>query len=155
MVTQTLQPKRRQLRSPLKMFAVLGERATPDWLIPLVQRLAIATVFFLSGRTKVDGVFTMADSTIFLFEQEYALPIISPELAAYMATTAEHLFPIMLVLGLLTRLSAAALLVMTLVIQIFVYPGAWALHLTWAALLVPLIARGAGAVSLDRLLKLP
>jgi len=137
------------------MFAVLGERATPDWLIPLVQRLAIATVFFLSGRTKVDGVFTMADSTIFLFEQEYALPIISPELAAYMATTAEHLFPIMLVLGLLTRLSAAALLVMTLVIQIFVYPGAWALHLTWAALLVPLIARGAGAVSLDRLLKLP
>ena len=76
---------------------------------------------------------------------------IQPELAAYAATYSEHLFPILLVLGLFTRFSAAALLGMTLVIQIFVYPDAWPTHLSWAGLLLPLIALGGGKLSLDRL----
>jgi uncharacterized membrane protein YphA (DoxX/SURF4 family) len=91
----------------------------------------------------------------FLFEHEYALPIIPSTWAAYAATTAEHLFPALLVLGLFTRLSATALLIMTLVIQFLVYPSAWALRLTWIAVLVPLVARGGGALSLDRLFKIP
>ncbi len=75
-----------------------------------------------------------------------------PELAAQMAATAEHVFPILLVLGLFTRLSALALLGMTLVIQVFVYPDAWPTHLSWAALMLYLAGRGAGPVSLDRVL---
>ena len=102
----------------------------------------------------VEG-FALKDSTFFLFEHEYALPIIPFNWAAYAATIAEHLFPVLLVLGLFTRLSATALLIMTLVIQFFVYPGAWALHLTWIAVLIPLVARGGGAFSLDRMFKIP
>ena len=77
------------------------------------------------------------------------MPLLSPEFAAHMAAYAEHLFPILLVLGLFTRLSAFALLGMTAVIQIFVYPDAWPTHLSWAALMLYLIGRGAGPVSLD------
>lgn len=142
-------------KSPLRLFAQLAEKAIPAWLIPLVQRLAIAAIFFLSGRTKVEGLFTVADSTFFLFETEYPLPLISPVPAAYLATAAEHIFPLLLVLGLFTRLSALALLIMTLVIQVFVYPDAWPTHLAWGALLLPLIARGGGGLSLDRLLRIP
>lgn len=119
----------------------------------LLMRLAVASVFFLSGRTKVDGFLTLKESTFFLFQYEYALPLIPYKLAAYMATYAEHFFPILLVLGFATRLSAGALLVMTLVIQIFVYPGAWATHLLWASILTYLVACGAGALSLDHLIK--
>lgn len=125
----------------------------PDWLMPLIQRIAISSVFLLSARTKVEG-FSLKDSTFFLFEHEYALPIIPSVWAAYAATIAEHLFPILLILGLFTRFSALALLTITLVIQFLVYPGAWALHLTWIAVLVPLVARGGGALSLDRLFKI-
>ncbi len=74
------------------------------------------------------------------------------EFAAVAATTAEHLFPVLLVLGLCTRLSALALLGMTLTIQIFVYPDAWPTHLSWAGLMLPLIAIGGGRLSLDSLL---
>jgi putative oxidoreductase len=155
MATYFCDAHQRSVRSPLILFAALAHKAVPDWLIPLLQRLAIASVFFLSGRTKVEGFFTLSDSTFFLFENEYAVPLIAPETAAYMATAAEHFLPLLLVLGLFTRVSAFALLVMTLVIQVFVYPGAWAVHLTWAALMIPLIARGGGAASLDRLLKIP
>jgi uncharacterized membrane protein YphA (DoxX/SURF4 family) len=70
------------------------------------------------------------------------------------ATSAEHLFPILLVLGLFTRASALALLGMTLVIQVFVYPDAWPTHLGWTGLLLPLIAWGGGKASLDRLLRI-
>jgi putative oxidoreductase len=83
-------------------------------------------------------------STYELFRSEYALPLLSPWLAAHLAAYAEHLFPLLLVLGLLTRLSALALLGMTTVIEVFVYPDAWPTHLTWAGLLLLLIARGAG-----------
>ena len=129
------------------------------WLNPslllAVQRLGIAAVFFQSGRTKVEGIFTIPDTTIELFRSEYALPLLPPELAAYMAAGAEHIFSILLVLGLFTRLSAAALLGMTLVIQVFVYPDAWPTHLSWAGLMLPLIALGGGKLSLDHVFKLP
>jgi putative oxidoreductase len=121
----------------------------------LVQRLGIAAVFFQSGRTKVEGVFTIPDTTVELFRSEYALPLLPPELAATLAAGAEHLFPILLVLGLFTRLSAAALLGMTLVIQTFVYPDAWPTHLSWAGLMLPLIALGGGRFALDRAFKIP
>ena len=121
----------------------------PDALLLLVARLGIAGVFFLSGRTKVEGVLSITDSTYELFRSEYALPLLPPEVAAHLATYAEHLFPLLLVLGLCTRLSALALLGMTLVIQVFVYPDAWSTHLSWAGLLLLLVGRGAGAWSLD------
>jgi len=118
--------------------------------IALAARIAIAAIFFYSARTKVDGLLTIKDSTFLLFEEEYKVPLLPPEFAAHMATYAEHLFPILLVLGLFTRLSAAALLGMTAVIQIFVYPDAWPTHLTWAVPMLYLIGRGGGAWSIDR-----
>lgn len=118
--------------------------------LALVCRISIAAIFFLSGRTKVDGFLTVNASAISLFRDEYKLPVIPPELAAHMAAYAEHFFPLLLVLGLLTRFSALALLGMTAVIQLFVYPDAWPTHLSWAGLLLYVAARGPGAVSLDR-----
>lgn len=123
-----------------------------DSLLALAARFGIAGVFFLSGRTKVDGLLTVSESAYALFREEYKVPILPPELAAHLATYAEHLFPLLLVLGLFTRLSALALLGMTAVIQIFVYPDAWPTHLSWAAPLLYLVGRGGGAVSLDRAL---
>jgi putative oxidoreductase len=121
-----------------------------DSLLVLVARLAIAAIFLMSGRTKVSGFLTVTPSTYELFRTEYSLPLITPELAAHLATYSEHLFPLLLVLGLFSRLSALALLGMTLVIQVFVYPDAWPTHLSWAGLLLLIVARGGGAVSLDR-----
>eukprot|EP01035_Chromulina_nebulosa_P032069 gene32069-42792_t len=124
----------------------------PDALLLLVARLGIAAVFFLSGRTKVEGLLTITDGTYELFRTDYALPLVPPEIAAHAATCSEHLFPILLVLGLFTRPAALALLGMTTVIELFVYPDAWPTHLSWAGLLLPLIFRGGGAWSLDHLL---
>lgn len=123
----------------------------PDSLILLAARIFPAAVFWQSGRTKMQG-WTIRDATFFLFENEYALPLIPPDIAAYLATAAEHVFPVLLVLGLATRYAAAALLGMTLVIQLFVYPGAWATHGLWATCFLLLIARGGGAASLDHAL---
>ena len=142
------------LRKPFATVVDLAETLTPDWLPPFIARLGIAAVFFQSGRTKVEGLLTITPSAYQLFEEEYKLPLLSPHVAAHLATYAEHLFPILLALGLLTRLSAAALLVMTLIIEIFVYPDAWPTHLSWAGLLLPLFARGGGALSIDRLLNI-
>jgi len=121
-----------------------------DSLLAFVARISIAAIFFMSGRTKVDGLLTVTPSTYELFRTEYALPLISPELAAHLAAYSEHLFPMLLVLGLFTRVSALALLGMTLVIEIFVYPDAWPTHLSWAGLLLLVIARGAGKLSVDQ-----
>jgi putative oxidoreductase len=142
-------------RSIVARAASLTERSLPMPLLLLVQRLGIAAVFFQSGRTKVEGWFTIPETTVELFRSEYALPVLPPEVAATLAAGAEHLFPMLLVLGFLTRLSAAALLGMTLVIQIFVYPDAWPTHLSWAGLMLPLIALGGGRWSLDRLFRIP
>jgi len=130
----------------------LLERLLPPSLLLLVARIGVAAIFFLSGRTKVTGLLTIKPSTYVLFSSEYALPLVPSDLAAHLATYSEHMFPILLVLGLLTRPAAAALLGMTAVIQIFVYPDAWPTHLSWAGLMLPLIAYGGGNWSLDRLL---
>ena len=128
------------------------QRLLGESLLCLVARLGIAAVFFMSGRTKVEGFLTLTPSTFELFRTEYVLPLIPPHIAAYLATYTEHLFPLLLVLGLFTRGAALALLGMTLVIEIFVYPDAWPTHLSWAGLLLLLVARGGGAWSLDRVL---
>lgn len=123
-------------------------------VLALASRLSIAAIFYLSGRTKVEGFLTITDAALDLFRSEYKVPLLPPDIAAHMATYAEHLFPLLLVLGLFTRLAAIALLGMTLTIQVFVYPDAWPTHLSWAALLLYLVGRGAGALSLDRPLKI-
>jgi putative oxidoreductase len=134
----------------------------PHSLIALLARFSIAAVFWNSGQTKVQGLVInfvsgefqfgwprLSDSAVALFQHEYKLPFVSPVIAAPMAAFAEHLFPLLLLLGLATRFSALALLGMTLVIQVFVYPGAYPTHGTWAAVLLYLAARGPGAVSVD------
>lgn len=143
-------------------FMVAWLQAIPHSLLALLARFSIAAVFWNSGQTKVQGFALdlvqgrfepgwprLADAAVPLFRDEYRLPLIAPEVAAPLAAFAEHLFPALLLLGLATRLSALALLAMTLVIQVLVYPGAYATHGTWAALLLFLAARGPGAVSLD------
>ncbi|MCM2308993.1 MAG: DoxX family protein [Sulfuritalea sp.] len=137
----------------------------PDSLIGLLGRFSIAAIFWKSGQTKVQGFAIdivsgefqfglprLSDSVIELFRDEYRLPLLSPELAAPLAAFAEHLFPLLILLGLATRFSALALLVMTATIQLLVYPDAWPTHGVWAAVLLFLIARGPGAISLDRLI---
>lgn len=142
------------LRERWNLLARRLERGVPHDLLALAARVAIAAIFFLSGRTKVDGLLHVTDSAYELFRTEYRLPLVPPEIAAHLAAYAEHLFPILLVLGLFTRLSAAALLGMTLVIQVFVYPDAWPTHLSWAALLLYLVGRGAGRSSLDHAMRI-
>ena len=120
-------------------------------LIALAARFGVGAIFFYSGRTKVDGLLTVNENAVTLFQEDYKLPLLPSELAAHLAAYAEHLLPLLLALGLATRLSALGLLAMTAVIQIFVYPAAWPTHLTWAAALLYLAGRGGGALSLDRL----
>ncbi len=119
-------------------------------LLAVAARAGIGAVFFFSGRTKVDGFLSVNETAYTLFREDYKLPLLPPDVAAHLATYAEHLLPLLLVLGLATRLSALGLLVMTAVIQFFVYPDAWPTHLTWAVALLYLAGRGAGALSLDR-----
>jgi len=119
--------------------------------IAIIARISMAAVFWRSGQTKIDG-WHLKDSAIALFRDEYNLPVIDPVIAAHLGAFAEHFFPVLLVIGLATRFSAFALLFMTAIIQIFVYPGAWPVHGTWAACFILLIARGPGAISLDHLI---
>jgi putative oxidoreductase len=129
-----------------RLAAIIGHD-----VVALCARVSMAAVFFLSGRSKVDGVLNVSDSAVYLFANEYRVPLIDPWLAAHLAAYAEHLLPLLLVLGLLTRLSAAGLIVMTAVIQTFVYPDAWPTHLSWIGLLLYLLGRGPGRVSVDKL----
>lgn len=121
----------------------------PEALALLFVRIALGHVFWASGRTKVEGL-TVTDTTYLLFAEEFALPVIPSELAAQITTVAEHVFPVLLLLGLATRFSAAALAIMTLVIQFLVFPDAWwPQHSLWLALAVVLIVRGGGLFSVD------
>ena len=122
----------------------------PFDLIALLARICVGTVFLRSGLLKVKG--WSAGTTLALFETEYPLPVIPPEIAAYMATAAELSLPILLFAGFLTRFAALGLLIMTLVIQIFVYPNAFDTHGTWAVAFLLLMKYGAGRLSLDYLL---
>jgi putative oxidoreductase len=132
--------------------------------IALLARVSLAGVFWRSGQTKIEGFALdlvegqatwgwprLSDNAVALFRDEYRLPLLSPEVAATMAALGEHVLPVMLLLGLGTRVSALGLLGMTAVIQLLVYPGAWPTHGTWAALLAVLIVRGGGRWSLDAL----
>jgi putative oxidoreductase len=145
----------------MKAVLELFERI-PHSLIALLGRFSIAAVFWKSGQTKIEGFAIdllggefqfgwprLAESTIPLFQEEYKLPLVPPEIAAYAAATAEHLFPLLLLIGFGTRFSALALLVMTLTIQVFVYPSAYPTHGVWATVLLYLLARGPGRFSVD------
>ena len=122
----------------------------PFDLVALLARICVGTVFLRSGLLKVKG--WTAGTTLALFESEYPLPVIPPEVAAHLATAAELSLPILLFAGFLTRFAALGLLIMTLVIQIFVYPNAFDTHGTWAVAFLLLMKYGAGRFSLDYLL---
>jgi putative oxidoreductase len=123
----------------------------PNDAIALLARISIGAIFWRSGATKVNG-FSLSENAIELFREDYKLPLIDPVVAATLAALAEHIFPVLLIVGLASRLSATALLGMTAIIQIFVYPGAWPIHGVWATALLVIIARGPGLVSLDALI---
>jgi putative oxidoreductase len=124
------------------------------WNLPaLVLRAFPGATFFLSGLTKVDGL-SISPSALYLFQEEFRLPLIPPELAVRLAATAELVLPVLLLAGLMTRASALGLLGMTAVIEIFVYPDAWPVHGAWAAAFLALIAMGPGRWSLDHRLGL-
>jgi putative oxidoreductase len=120
----------------------------PYAALALPLRFAVATVFWNSAMAKLANW----DTTISQFTDDYQVPLLPPVLAANMALTIELTTPVLLVLGLLTRAAAFVLLGMTTVIEIFVYPQAWPTHLQWAAMLLVLLCRGAGMVSIDGLL---
>jgi putative oxidoreductase len=124
----------------------------PQSFISLLARIVIGLTFFLSGLTKIDG-FHVTDAAIFLFMEEFKLPFVSPWIAAHMAAAMELTMPLLLFVGFATRFAALALLGMTLVIEIFVYPEAYVLHGLWAVALLSLIKHGAGTISVDDLIK--
>lgn len=143
------------LTAPYNRAVAMLSTPFMETLALLFVRISLAGIFWRSGRTKVDegSWLTVSDTAKFLFEEEYKHVPLPPEFAAYMATYAEHLFPILLVIGLFTRFSALALLGMTMVIQIFVYPEAWwSVHMIWVALALVLIVRGGGQISVYALL---
>ena len=123
--------------------------SVPYSLLALPLRAAVAVVFWNSAMTKLANW----NTALALFADEYKLPVLPPQLAAYMAVTIELVMPVLLVLGLLTRPAALVLLGMTAVIEIFVYPQAWPTHIQWAAMLLVLLCRGAGSFSLDALIQ--
>lgn len=123
-------------------------------LLAIVARLSIAAIFFQSGRTKVEGFLTITEGTYELFRSEYKVPLLPPEIAAHLSAGVETFVPVLLVMGLFTRASALVLLGMTTVIELFVYPDAWPTHLSWAAILLYLIARGGGRLSLDHVFRI-
>jgi len=139
-----------KIRQYLEAGRDLAERI-PYSAIALAARFAVADVFWRSGQTKVNG-FSIREETFYLFREEYKVPILPPDVAAYITTAAEHVFPILLLVGLACRLSALGLFAMTMVIQLFVVPGGWPEHVLWLSLLTLIIARGPGAISLDHLI---
>jgi len=139
--------------------------AMPEAPIALLGRFSIAAVFWKSGQTKIEGLAIdlvsgsfelglprLSASAVDLFRDEYRLPLLPPEGAAMLAAVGEHALPILILLGLGTRLAALGLLAMTAVIQVLVYPGAYPTHGVWAAVLLWLMLRGPGVISLDHLL---
>ncbi|WP_202331720.1 DoxX family protein [Mesorhizobium sp. L-8-3] len=119
----------------------------PLSLVQLAGRIAVAHVFWQSAQTKIASW----PVTLQLFALEYNLPLIDPAIAAPLATLAEITGAVLLFLGLFSRVGALMLLGVVAVIQIFVFPGHWAEHLMWSSVLLLVLARGAGALSLDHL----
>ena len=138
-------------RSSFKETIGCGLRSldrVPYALIAIPLRFAVAAVFWNSAMSKLANW----ETTLSLFSEEYNVPLLPPELAAYIATSIELTAPVLLVFGFLTRPTAVVLLGMVAVIEIFVYPLAWPTHLQWAAMLLVLLCRGAGTLALDLLL---
>lgn len=130
---------------------VSGLERIPHSLIALAARVFPAAVFWQSGQSKLDG-WQVSDNAIYLFREEYKLPLVDPVLAAHLAALGEHVLPVLLVLGLASRFAALGLLGMTAVIQTFVYPDAWPTHGVWAVCLLIVAARGPGRIALDALI---
>jgi putative oxidoreductase len=128
----------------------LAERV-PYSILALLSRIAVAQVFWRSARTKVSG-FHIREETFVLFREEYKVPLLPPDVAAYMSTIGEHAFSVLLIVGFASRLSALGLFGMTMVIQLFIFPDGWPEHILWVALLAQIMARGPGAISLDQLI---
>ena len=124
----------------------------PYSVVALVARISVASVFWRSAQTKVDETLQLKSSTFYLFREEYKVPIVPPDIAAYLATYQELIGSVLLVVGLATRLTALAFVGMVAVIQTFVFPDGWPNHILWFALLFLLVARGPGAISLDHLI---
>lgn len=134
----------------------------PYWPLALLARFSLAALFWRSGQTKISGFAVdplsgawqwgwpqLNNSTIYLFAEEYNLPLLTPESAAMLAALAEHLLAVMLLLGIGSRIAATGLLVITAIIQVFVYPDAYPTHGLWGVALVMLIVRGPGSMSVD------
>ncbi len=135
-------------RSPIAALLLRIRTAlesAPYALLAIPLRLAVATVFWDSGTTKLANW----DTTLALFRDEYRVPVLPPEIAAYMSASIELSTPFLLIFGLFTRGAALVLLGMTAVIEVFVYPQAWPTHIQWAAMLLVLLCRGAGRLSVD------
>ena len=146
-----------------KMYQLIDKplsylKSLPEELVRLTARLAIASVFWRSAQTKIHGwefldqswqFYGLSDSTLMLFRLEYQLPLIDYKIAAYLATFSEFFLSLAILAGFMTRFSALALLAMTAVIQLFVYPDAWPTHILWTAILLYIIKHGPGRFSLD------
>ena len=117
-------------------------------LLALVARLCVGAMFWQSGQTKIVG-WHLSENAVYLFRTEYQLPLIDPWLAAVLTAFIENVFSILLIVGLASRFTAFGLFCTTLVIELFVYPDAWALHGTWAVCLGLVMVRGAGVASVD------
>ena len=128
---------------------IRGFERIPYWLIALTARIALAQVFWSSAQAHLANW----DTTLYLFDDTYQVPLLPPDLAAYLAVAMELVMPPLLILGLATRFAALALFAMTLVIEIFVFPEAWPTHIQWTAMLLVLMGRGAGVLSLDELIR--
>jgi putative oxidoreductase len=150
MTNMTLSPSMPQSGIPaLFLRAIALLERMPFAIAPLLMRFGVGLVFWRSAQTKLASW----DTTLLLFREEYRVPLLPPEFAAYMATAVELTAPILLALGLAARISAGAMLGMTLVIQLFVYPQSYPDHLLWAGPLVYLVLRGPGALSIDHLIR--
>ena len=135
--------------------------AMPEWVLNLSMRIIIFKVFWFSAQTKISGLtlfgqhfafWNVTETTIFLFDFEYGVPLIPADIAAYLGTFGEFFLSLMILFGFLTRFAALGLVVMTLVIQ-YVYPDFWwSSHAYWLVILIYLVRHGGGQVSVDRFL---
>jgi putative oxidoreductase len=148
-MTNSLAAAPRNTLSPIDLYrrALRLAEAIPVSAIQLTSRLAVAHVFWNSAQSKLASWFVTEQ----LFAMEYKVPLLPPEIAALLATGTELVGSVLLALGLMSRMAAVALLGVVSVIQLFVFPENWGEHLLWASLLLLIVARGAGAISLDHL----
>ena len=149
----TAKPAANPLLWPFSTLEGLAARFLPPWLLLIVVRLGVANVFWMSGRTKVEGLLTLKDTTFYLFENEYHVPVLAPHVAAVLGTATELGLPLLLVAGLGTRLAALALFAFNIV-AVISYPdlsdAGLKDHLLWGALLLVLAVYGPGTLALDR-----